>query len=70
MRYWYLVEYKEWLTMSGDNVENEMELIQSEGMFTGFARQLRQNGSFLLTVLIASGALIYFAIGMFAILGH
>jgi hypothetical protein len=56
--------------MSGDNMENEMELIQSEGMFTGFARQLRQNGSFLLTVLIASGALIYFAIGMFAILGH
>lgn len=56
--------------MSGDNMENEMELIQSEGVFTGFTRQLRQNGSFLLTVLIASVALLYFIIGMFAILGH
>jgi|GEM_PF-5163843 len=47
-----------------------MEQIQSEGGFAGFAKQLRRNGPFLLTVLIASGALLYFTIGMFAILGH
>ena len=56
--------------MSVNNLENGMEQIRSEGMFAGFARQLRQNGSFLLIVLIASGALLYFIIGMFAILGH
>jgi hypothetical protein len=47
-----------------------MEQIQSETSNAGFVGQLKQNGPFLLTVLIASGALLYFVIGMFAILGR
>lgn len=53
-----------------NNLENVMEQIQSEGGFTGFVRQMRQNSSLLLTVLIATGALLYFIVGMLAILGR
>ncbi|MDP2760411.1 MAG: hypothetical protein Q8O64_08435 [Sideroxyarcus sp.] len=46
-----------------------MEQLQSVGGFIAFVRQLRQNGLFLLTILIAAGALLYFIFGMFALLG-
>ena len=47
-----------------------MEQYQSVGVVTAFVRQLRQSGIFLLTVLMAVGALLYFIIGMFALLGN
>lgn len=47
-----------------------MEQFQSVGAFTGFVRQLRQNSFFLLTVLMATVALFYFVIGIFALLGR
>ena len=46
-----------------------MEQYQSVGAVTAFVRQLRQSGIFLLTVLMAVGALLYFIVGMFALLG-
>ncbi len=47
-----------------------MEQLQSVGVFSGFISQLRSNGLYLLMVLIATGALLYFLIGMFALLGR
>jgi len=47
----------------------EMEQLQSVGGLMEFVRQFRQNGLFLLTVLIAMAALLYFIFGMFALLG-
>ena len=48
----------------------QMEQSQSVGALAAFVRQMRQNGTFLLTVLLGAGALIYFIIGLFALLGR
>jgi hypothetical protein len=47
-----------------------MEQSQSVGALTAFVRQMRQNGFFLLTVLLGAGASIYFIFGVFVLIGH
>ncbi|MFA5370632.1 MAG: hypothetical protein WC053_01250 [Sideroxydans sp.] len=47
-----------------------MEQVQSGGFVASFISQLRSNGLYLLMVLIATGALLYFIVGMFKVLGH
>lgn len=47
-----------------------MEQTQPAGAVSAFMKQLRQNGVFLLMVLMATGALLYFVIGLSALLGR
>lgn len=47
-----------------------MDQHQPVGGFTGFINQLRSNGLYLLMVLIATGALLYFIFGMIALIGR
>lgn len=47
-----------------------MESSQSVGVLTAFIRQIRQNGFFLLTVLLGAGASVYFIFGLFLLIGH
>lgn len=48
----------------------QMESSQSVGVLTAFIRQIRQNGFFLLTVLLGAGASVYFIFGLFLLIGH
>jgi hypothetical protein len=53
-----------------NNAGMQMEPSQSVGVLNAFIRQIRQNGFFLLIVLLGAGASIYFIFGLFLLIGH